>query len=56
MGAKVNRTLADIAAAELGEFVTGVAVFVNRQPRRNGTLRRCRQPASLQLAKNGRNK
>lgn len=56
MGPKADRTLTDIAAAELGEFVTGLAVFVNRQPRRNGTLCRRRLPANLQLAKNGRNK
>jgi len=56
MGAKANATLTVIAAAELGEFVTGLAVFVNRQPRRNGTLCRWRQPVNLQLAKNGRNK
>ena len=53
---KARRTLTDIRTAELGEFVTGHAFFVNRQPRQNGTLSPFQQPANLQLAKNGRNK
>jgi hypothetical protein len=56
IGVKALETLTDIAAAELGEFVTAHAFFVKRQPPRNGTLCPRRQPANLQLAKNGRNK
>jgi hypothetical protein len=46
-------TRKDIAIAELGEFVTEDAFFVNRQTRRNGTRGQGVGPANLQYAKNG---
>jgi hypothetical protein len=46
-------TRKDIAIAELGEFVTEHAFFVNRRTRRNGTRDRGARPANLQYAKNG---
>jgi hypothetical protein len=49
-------TPTDIATAELGEFVTEHAFFVNRPTRRNGTRARLAHGADLKFAKNGRNK